>query len=109
MYEELISQYQELDQPTASMGIINFIIEGRAAGHYDLLQDVILSTRDVDLRRYGLVMMAAARDDELGQRLLRLAKLARQDDLPLFIDAVEICHLSEREETLEKLRQAAGS
>ena len=105
LYEQLIAQYQALDQPTATMGIINFIIEGRAEALYDRLEEVILSTRDVDLRRYGLVMMAAARDDELGGRLLRLAKLARQDDLPLFIDAVEICHLPEREETLAAIRR----
>ena len=108
LYAELIAQYQELDQPTASMGIINFIIEGRASALYDRLEDVILSARDVDLRRYGLVMMAAARDDELGERLLGLAKLARADDLPLFIEAVEICHLPDREDTLQKLRKRLG-
>lgn len=103
LYEELISRYQALDQPTASMGIINYIIEGRARAIYEQLEEVILSTRDADLRRYGLVMMAAARDDELGERLLRLAKLARADDLPLFIEAVELCHLPAREETLTTL------
>ncbi len=105
LYEELITQYQALDQPTASMGIINFIIGDRAETLYDRLEQVILSTRDVDLRRYGLVMMAAARDDALGERLLGMAKLARQDDLPVFIEAVEICHLPEREETLYALRR----
>ncbi len=108
LYEELIGQYQALDQPTASMGIINFIIEGRAEALYNRLEDVVLSTRDVDLRRYGLVMMAAARDDELGRRLLSMAKLARASDLPLFIDALEICHLPEREEALAKLRKRLG-
>ena len=86
-------------------GIINFIIEGRASALYDRLEALILSTRDADLRRYGLVMMAAARDDELGERLLSLAKLARADDLPLFIEAVEICHLPERDEMLVSLQK----
>lgn len=108
LYKELIAQYLELDQPTASMGVINFIIEGRAEALYDRLEEVISSTRDIDLRRYGLVMMAAARDDELGERLLGMAKLARADDLPLFIDAVEICHLPQREETLDQLRKRLG-
>ncbi len=108
LYAELIAQYQELDQPTASMGIINFIIAGRASALHDRLEALILSTRDADLRRYGLVMMAAARDDELGERLLGLAKLARADDLPLFIEAVEICHLPEREATLQNLRKRLG-
>ena len=108
LYAELIAQYQELDQPTASIGIINFIIEGRASALYDRLEDVILLARDADLRRYGLVMMAAARDEELGERLLSLAKLAREDDLPLFIEAVEICHLPEREDALRNLRKRLG-
>ena len=105
LYDELIAQYQALDQPTASMGIINYVIEGRAEALYDRLEEVILSTRDADLRRYGLVMMAAARDDELGERLLRLAKVARIDDLHLYIEALEICHLPERTETLATLRK----
>ena len=105
LYEDLIEQYQALDQPTASMGIVNFIIEARAEALYDRLEAVILATRDVDLRRYGLVMMAAARDDTLGERLLRMAKLARQDDLPLFIDALDICHLPQREAALDRLHK----
>ncbi len=105
LYEGLFELYQELDQPTASMGIINFIIEGRAAALYDRLEDLILTTRDDDLRRYGLVMMAAAREEELSDRLLRLASLARKDDLPLFIEALEICQHAERDETLASLQQ----
>ncbi len=108
LYEDLIEQYQALDQPTASMGIINSIIEGRSAALYDRLEELILSTRAEDLRAYGLVMMAAARVDELGERLLRLAKRARRQDLPLFIEAVEICHLPAREETLASLRRRQG-
>ena len=107
LYEDLIEQYQAIDQPTASMGIINCIIESRAETLYERLEHVILSTRDADLRRYGLVMMAAARDDELSERLLRLAKTARREDLPLFIEAIEICHLPERDEALAALRRRA--
>ena len=108
LYENLMEQYQAIDQPTASMGIVNWIIDGRNQALYDRLEDVILSTRDADLRRYGLVMMAAARDDELGERLLRMAKVARKDDVPLFIEAVEICHLSARDEALVALRRRSG-
>ena len=104
LYESLIEQYQAIDQPTATMGIINCLIERRMEALYNRLEDLILSTRDLDLRRYGLVMMAAARDDELGKRLLRLANVARRDDLPLFIEAVEVCHLPERDEALKRLR-----
>ncbi len=105
LYKELIDLYQELDQPTASMGIITYVIEGRRAALYDRLEELILDTRDADLRRYGLVMMAAARDDELGERLLRMARTARRDDVPLFIEALEICQQPGRDETLAQLRR----
>ena len=80
-------------------------LRGRAAALYERLDALILSTRDRDLRRYGLVMMAAARDDDLGERLLRLADVARTDDLPLYIEALEICHLPERTKRLAALRK----
>ncbi len=105
LYADLIEKYQAIDQPTATMGIVNWIIEGRIAALYDRLEGAILSSRDADLRRYGLVMMAAARDDELGERLLQMARVARADDLPLFIEAVELCHLPAREATLRLLRR----
>ena len=105
LYAELIDLYQALDQPTASMGIINCVIEGRRAALYDRLEELILATRDADLRRYGLVMMAAAREDELSERLLRMARIARRQDVPLFIDALEICQHPGRDALLKTLRQ----
>ena len=105
LYAQLIEQYRAMDQPTASMGIVNSVIEGRRAAHYDQLETLIQDTRDIDLRRYGLVMMAAARDAELDERLLRMARLARPDDLPLFIDALDICQHPQRDETLDLLRR----
>ena len=105
LYEQLIDLYQDIDQPTASMGIINCIIDGRLAALYDRLEGVIRDTRDADLRRYGLVMMAAARDDALSARLLSMARLARREDIPLFIEALEICQHPERDQTLAQLKR----
>lgn len=109
LYAQLMEKYQAIDQPTASMGMINSVIERRAQALYDRLEALITSSRDGDLRRYGLVMMAAARDDELSERLLRMARLARADDVPLFIEALEICQHQERDMTLARLRRRAGS
>ena len=109
LYQDLIEIYKAIDQPTASMGIINWIIDGRVDALYEWLEELILATLDADLRRYGLVMMAAARNDDLGERLLRLARRARADDLPLFIKAVEICHLPGRDAALDQLRRRASS
>lgn len=108
LYQDLMELYQAIDQPTATMGIINWIIDGRVEALYQRLTELILATRDADLRRYGLVMMAAARDDDLGERLLQMAKVARAEDLPLFIEAIEICHLPGRDEALENLRRRVG-
>lgn len=105
LYEDLIDLYAELDQPTASMGIINCIIEARRAALYQRLESLILATRDEDLRRYGLVMLAVARDDELSERLLRLARVARLDDIPLFIEALEVCQHEARDEAIASLRR----
>ena len=109
LYEQLIEKYQAIDQPTASMGIINWVIDRRAEELYDRLESVIMTSKDVDLRRYGLVMMAAARDDELSERLLRLARLASRENFPLLIEALEICQHQERDMTLAQLRRRAGS
>jgi hypothetical protein len=104
-YHELIVTYQALDLPTASIGMINVIIENRHDTLYDTLEGVILSTRDDDLRRYGLVMMSASRDDDLTDRLLRLARLAKTDHVPLFIEAIEVCNHPDRDITLAQLQK----
>ncbi len=105
LYEQLIDLYQDIDQPTASMGIINCIIDGRQSALFERLEGVIRDTRNADLRRYGLVMMAAARDDALSARLLRMARLARREDIALFVEALEICQHPEREQTLTQLKR----
>ncbi len=105
LYAALIDQYAEIDQPTASMGIINAVIARRATTLYDRLERLILATGDADLRRYGLVMMAAARDDELGERLLRMAGVARREDVPLYIEALDICRQPGRDDMLATLKK----
>ena len=105
LYGQLIERYRAIDQPTASMGIVNWVLEQRAASLYDQLEALIMETRDMDLRRYGLIMLATARDVELSERLLRLARLARLDDAPLFVDALEHCQHPQRDSTLETLRR----
>lgn len=104
-YRPLIETYQAIDMPTATIGIFNVIIENRYESLYDTLEDVILSTKDDDLRRYGLVMMSASRDDDLADRLLRLARLAKYDHVPLFVEAVEVCNHPDRDVTLAQLQK----
>ena len=105
LYADLMQRYMALDQPTASIGIVNWVIQRRAESLYEKLERLIIETRDIDLRRYGLVMMAAARDADLSARLLQLARLSRLDDAPLFIEALDICDHPERDATLALLRK----
>lgn len=105
LYQQLIYNYQALDMPTASIGIINYIIDNRLFALYDSLEDIILSTSDPDLRRYGLVMMSASRDEDLTERLLRMARLAKRDHIPLYIEAIEVCNHPERDTTLAQLQK----
>ena len=104
-YGKLIGRYQAIDQATATMGIINWLVEQRAEALYDQLEAVIMDTRDVDLRRYGLVMLAVSRDEELTERLLGMARIAKIDDVPLFVEAIEVCQHSQRDEILASLRK----
>jgi len=108
LYIQLCRQYCRLDQPTASMGIINYICEQRRQELYEELVSLTMGTRHRDLRRYGLVMMAAARDEALSSRLIQLAGVASSADIPLFFDALEICQHPERESTLMQLRRRLG-
>ncbi len=104
-YGKLIGRYQAIDQATATMGIINWLVEQRAEALYDQLEAVVMDTRDVDLRRYGLVMLAVSRDEELTERLLGMARIAKIDDVPLFVEAIEVCQHSQRDEILASLRK----
>ena len=105
LYEQLIEMYQAIDMPTASIGIINYIIENQIYALYDDLSDLILSTHDIDLRRYGLVMMSASRDDELGDRLIVMAQLSQRHNVSLFIEAIEVCNHPDRDITLAQLQK----
>ena len=108
LYAGLMERYQALDQPTASLGIINRVISGNVKSLYDRLEGVIMDTAHVDLRRYGLVMLAASRDEELTERLMRLAGMARLADVTLFIEALEICRHPERDARLAQLRRRSA-
>lgn len=105
LYLDLIEQYQALDEPVTCMGIISNITTNRLFACYDALEDLILATHNPDLRRYGLVMMAAERDDDLAERLMRMARLAKLDDIRLFIEAVEVCNHPERDDVLAMLQK----
>ena len=108
LFGQLIERYIAIDQPTASMGIINWVVERRADSLYDQLEALIMETRDIDLRRYGLIMLATARDDALSQRLLNLAAVAKYDELPLFIEALELCQHPQRDSALASLKRRLG-
>lgn len=105
LYLQLIDLYQAIDNPVASMGIITYITSNRRSDLYDALENLIQETRDTDLRRFGLVTMSAERDDELTERLLRTARLCPLSDVPLYIEAIEVCAHHDRDDTLDMLQK----
>lgn len=104
LFAELAAEYSALDVSPVSAGIINAIIERRDAALYPLLEQIITQTRDADLHRYGLIMMAAARDDTLRDRLYALARFSPLARVDHFIEALELTSGSARDSLLDSLR-----
>lgn len=105
LFADLAAGYGALDVSPVSAGIINAVIERRSTELYPLLEQIITQTRDTDLHRYGLIMMAAARDDTLTERLYALARLSPLARVANFIAALELTSSSERDDLLETLHR----
>jgi hypothetical protein len=106
VYTDLAERFAGLDVPVASMGIITAITEERLEPLYNLLERIINETRDGELFRYGLIMLAAARDDTLTRMLYRLARISPRRHVSHCLEAVELTPESdERDELLRALRR----
>ncbi|MBN1284169.1 MAG: hypothetical protein JXB47_02095 [Anaerolineae bacterium] len=90
VYAPLAERFAALDVPIVTSGIINHITRHRVTALYPLLRDLITETKHDDLHRYGVIMLAAARDDALTEMLYDLAKLSRPERIDGCIEAVEL-------------------
>ena len=104
LYVSLADQFARLDAPAASSGLINAIVEGRLADLYPLLEDIITTTRHDDLHRFGVIMLAAARDTALTALLYRLAKTT-PNRIENYIEAVELTSGDDRDDLLVVLQR----
>lgn len=104
LYRKLIDLFMALDRAVINMGMVTHIVENQVRDLYDTLDDIISQTRHDELHNYGVVMMAASRDDDLIKRLYALAKLSPPHRLANFIEAIELVPGDEKDELLDMLR-----
>lgn len=105
VFTALVEPLLAFDAPAASAGVINYIVESRQAALYPLLNKVLDDTRDEDLHHFGLVTLAAARDDDLTRLLYDRAEICSQGDVRAMIEAVELTAHPEREAVLAVLER----
>lgn len=103
LFAALAEDYVELDVPVALSGVVNAITTQRLAQHYPLLERIITRTQHAELRHYTLVMLAAARDDDLTALLYRLARTCSPTEAGDYAEAVELTSGDARDELLERL------
>lgn len=103
LYAELAAPFLAMDQPPVSAGVINHIVEARAADLYPLLAETIHGARDADLRRFGLITLAAARDDTLTALLYAWAAVCPARQVDAYREAVALSAGADRGDVLDIL------
>lgn len=98
----------QLNAPQSSSAVLENISVHHRETLYPLIEQVISHTRHDDLRRYAVIMLAASRDETQTTILFDLAKHAKQEHVPHFIEALELTLHPHKEEILSVLRRRAG-
>ena len=109
LYRQLIALFAERDRAVVNMGIVTHIVEHKIHELYPDLDDIISQTRHDELHNYGVVMLAASRDDDLINRLFELAKLSPQHRVANFVEAIELVPGDEKNDLLAMLRARLGN
>jgi hypothetical protein len=104
-YADALAPILELDVPAATAGAINHIVNGRVAVLYPLLERILDETGNADLHYYGLVTLAAARDDTLTERLYACAKTCTPAQARDYLEAVELTAHRDREDVIAMLQK----
>lgn len=108
LYRAAAERFIGCDLPVVISGIIDYIVQNRVSAFYPWLQTIIRETRHPDLHRYGLIMMATARDEALRAALYAMAKVTPLKRIEDYIEAVELTSGGERDALLESLRRRSG-
>ncbi len=109
LYAALAEPFLAMDSPPVSAGVINHVVENRAADLYSLLADTIHGTRHADLRRFGLITVAAARDDTLTELLYEWAAVCPAHHVADTHEAVELSAHPDRDDVLAVLEKRLQS
>ncbi len=104
-FSALAEPFLALDAPAVSAGIINFIVARKDAALFPLLNRILDDTRDEDLHYFGLMALAAARDDTLTRLLYERAGQCARGDARLYLEAVELTAHRDREKMLAALEK----
>lgn len=105
LYRAAAERFIGYDLPVVTSGIIDYIVGNRLDSFYPWLQEIIQGTRHPDLHRYGLIMMATARDETLRAALYAMAKMMPLKRVENYIEAIELTSGGERDELLAALRR----
>ncbi len=105
LYRALAEQFIPLDVPIVSAGLVNYITQYRRESLYDLLDRMLNETRDVDFHKYILIILATARDDQLTDRLIQLAKVTPLKHIPNYLDALDLTHHPEHDALITMLEK----
>ena len=104
LYRDLMDIFLPRDRAVVNMGIITHIVDHQVRELYPALDELLINTRHDDLHHFGVVMLAASRDDALIQQLYALAKRSPARRIANFIEAVELVPGDEKNEMLAWLR-----
>ncbi len=107
LYRDLCTLFVKRDRAVVSMGLLTHIIENQVSDLYDVVDDILTSTRHDELHHYGVLLLAASRSDALVQRLFALAKLSPERHVPNFIEALELVPGPAKDDLLESLRRGS--
>ncbi|HUN09532.1 MAG TPA: hypothetical protein PLQ56_23205 [Aggregatilineales bacterium] len=95
--------YVEAGHAVPCTGIINLAVKREEEALHDLLEQMLTSTHDTDLHRYGTVMLATSRKPALVERLYRLANLSPLEYVRNYREAVELTTHPRRDEVVAML------
>jgi hypothetical protein len=103
--DPLIESYIARDNPVIGSSIINAVVESRREGLYSQIEDYVCSTRHAEVRYFGAIMLAAARDEVLTDMLLRLARTAAPTQQKDYVEALELLPPGEeRDDVLARVK-----
>lgn len=93
------------ERPVVASGIIAAFLKRDVSALHDTFERLVTETHHSELRSYALVLMATSRQLALTERVYRLARLCKQDQVPEYLHALELTVHSDRDEMVAMLRK----